>query len=533
MIPGRDGFAARERMTDSKRTDSVGGLLKHTSIYAIAPIFQRLLSLVLVGLYTKKLGTGEYGVIALVELFLTLLPILVGSNLVAGLSRFYFEQKDDRDRSSLISGTLILLISLAAAGASASYLGRNEIASWLVRSGDADSIGHVASYLAICCGIVPFALATNLGLETFQVEKRSKAVTTFALVKTVFEAALKLWFLYGLDMGVKGYLLGVLVGEIVAGTLMLAWVFRCHGARIVPRTLGPLVRYTIPLLPVGAFQLGLHRLDVALLSSLGPDEVSHVTKDGLEITVAQDWVGIYNLGYMIPMLFHAAAMASFMRIWLPNVFALRTDPEKAAHVRRVGTLVVLGIALAYGQVALFGREGVHLIAGQDSFHVAARVVPWIAFAYVFYALYALAQAALMKMFATGTLALINGLALGLNVALNLVLIPRYGYLGAAAATALSFAALALAATFAAGRRDLPPVSLRVAAKAVCLAALAAAMGVLLDRHTEAWSILALACKGTVTLAIVGLSFFALPREDRGAVIATVRHFLDRRRTQSA
>ena len=91
--------------SDPPRTDSIGRLLRHTSIYAITPVFQRLLGLVLVGVYTSVLPTGEYGLLALTDLFLALFPLLIGTSLLGGLSRHYFVHEDPDDRSSVISGS--------------------------------------------------------------------------------------------------------------------------------------------------------------------------------------------------------------------------------------------------------------------------------------------------------------------------------------------------------------------------------------------------------------------------------------------
>ncbi|MEC8513456.1 MAG: polysaccharide biosynthesis C-terminal domain-containing protein [Planctomycetota bacterium] len=515
-------------MTQGKGTDSVEGLLRHTSIYAIAPLFQRVLGLVLIGLYTSALTPGEFGLVALAELFLLFLPFLVGTNLVAGLTRFYFEHEDQRDRSSVVSGTALVLLGLALAGALVSFVFRGPIASLLVQTQDAGSTTPFVEYIGICAWIVPFSLGTALGIQALQVEKRSKAVTSIQVAKTVFEAAAKLWLLFGLGLGAKGLLLGMLLGEAVFGTGLAVALFRRHGTRLIGRTFMPLVRYTLPLVPVGLFQLGLHRLDTVLISRLGPTEVAY-EHAGVDVTVAEHWVGVYNLSYLIPMTFHMAAMASFMRIWVPNVFALRNDAEQADHVRRIGTLVVLGIALAYGQVALYGREGVHLIAGRPSYLEGAKIVPWVAFAYVFYALYALSQAALMKLFATRTLALLNGSALALNVALNLALIPRYGYLGAAMATAFSFSALAAAAAIAAARMDLPPFKARTAATAVAFALLAAVAGRSIDGVTDAWSPLALAAKLAVTAVMIGLNLAVLPSAYRAGIRESLQGLLRRLR----
>lgn len=506
------------------KTDSIGGLLRHTSIYAIVPLVQRVMALLLVNAYTQRLSNGEWGVISMTDLFLTLLPIMVGMNLIAGLSRQYFVYDNQEDRASVISGAMVTMLSLAAVGCALSIIFSEQIAG-MIFSGVKD-IGNTpyVDYISICALIVPLSLASTLGLETLQIRKQSQSVVKITLAKTLFEAALKLFFLFILDWGVLGFLLAILIGEAVIGAAMLVYLVRTYGTRLVKRTFMPFLHYTLPLIPVGAFQLGLHQADKFLIERLGPQDAV-ILKDGEMATVALQWVGIYNLGYQIAFLFHTAAMTSFMRIWVPNVFAMRDDHSRAPHVNRIGTLVALGIAALYAQVALFGREGVHILAGQASYLPAQKVVPWVAAGYVAYALYALAQATLMSVFATKTLALINFVALCVNLGLNYFLIPRYGYEGAAAATTISFAFLAGVAAIESSRRGLAPFRLYAVVAGSAFVGAAAFAGRWIDAHSSAWSLGALASKAVITAVLLVLLYSTLPKGDRSLVSGSIQQFL--------
>ncbi len=506
------------------KTDSIGGLLRHTSIYAIVPLVQRVMALLLVNAYTHRLSNGAWGVISMTDLFLTLLPILVGTNLIAGLSRHYFVHENEEDRASVISGTMVTLISLAVIGSILSLIFSEQIAG-LIFSGIND-IGNTpyVDYISICALIVPLSLTSTLGLETLQVQKRSQTVVKITLLKTFLEAALKLFFLFVLNWGVLGFLLAILCGEVVVGAAMLIYLVRNYGTRLVKRTFMPLLYYTLPLIPVGAFQLGLHQADKFLIERLGPQDAV-ILKNGEMATVALQWVGIYNLGYQIAFLFHTAAMASFMRIWIPNVFSMRDDHSRAPHVKRIGTLVALGIAALYAQVALFGREGVRVLAGQESYYPADGVVPWVAAGYVAYALYALGQATLMSVFATKTLALVNFVALCFNLGLNFIFIPRYGYVGAAAATTISFAFLAGATAWLSSKRGLAPFRPYAVVAGGAFVATAALAGHWLDGMFSAWSPGALASKFAVTGILLAVLYAVLPGDERRLVSGSLQQIL--------
>ncbi len=502
--------------------DSILGLLKHTSVYAITPIFQRLLGLVLVGIYTAVLPAGEYGLLGLISLFLALFPLLIGTSILAGVSRHYFLYEDPADRSSVISGAAIALIISSTAGAALILTFREPIAGFLFAIQGKAPNPALVEYVSICALLLPFALITKTGTEALQAQKRSKAVVIISLAKMLLETALKLYFLFVPKMGVLGFLYAMLIGEMLAGTAFAVYIARVHGRVLVLKTFKPLLRYTLPLIPMGLFQLCLHQADTLLIQRLGPDEVIGMGADGVPLTVASQWLGVYFLGYQIPFLFHTAVMGSFMRIWAPNVFALDDGQASRENMRRIGTLVALSIGGLYAQVALFGREAIQLIGRQEAYQAANEVVPWVALGYVAYALYGLSQVVLMKVFAVRSLAALNAVALGVNLLLNFLWIPEYGSVGAAAATTVSFSVLALSAAWLSKRKGVQPFTSTSVLFGLLLVAGAAAAGATIDQATVPWAAGGLAAKAGVSAALALLLFASLPNDDRKRLLETLR-----------
>lgn len=504
-----------------ERPDSIQSLLRHASIYSITPIFQRLLGLVLVGVYTAVLPAGEYGLLGVIALFLSIFPLLIGTSILAGVSRHYFLYDDPKDRSSVISGAAIALVVSSSAGAALILTFREPIAGFLFAAQGSTPSPALVDYISICALLVPFSLLTRTGTEALQAQKRSKAVVVISLAKTLLETALKLYFLFVPKMGVLGFLYAMLIGEMLAGTAFAIYIARVHGKRLLPRTFKPLFIYSLPLIPMGIFQLCLHQADTLLIQRLGPTDVIGMGADGVPLTVASQWLGVYFLGYQIPFLFHTAVMGSFMRIWAPSVFALNDEPASRENMRRIGTLVALCIGGLYAQVALFGREAIQLVGRQEAYQAANEVVPWVALGYVAYALYGLSQVILMKVFAVGLLAALNAVALGVNLLLNVLWIPEYGSVGAAAATTVSFSVLALSAAWVSGRRGFPPFSSASVLVGFLLVAGAAIAGAAIDQATAPWAAGGLAAKAAISVAMIMLLLVSLPTGDRKRLLESL------------
>jgi O-antigen/teichoic acid export membrane protein len=113
-------------------------------------------------------------------------------------------------------------------------------------------------------------------------------------------------------------------------------------------------------------------------------------------------------------------------------------PRIYASVLRIYIFILASIALC---ISLFARQIIGLIAPAD-FASAAAVVPVVLASYICYGMYLLFSVGIMLADRTSFNMLIACGAAALNLVLNLVAIPRFGMMGAAATTLVSYAALA-------------------------------------------------------------------------------------------
>jgi O-antigen/teichoic acid export membrane protein len=432
----------------SDAPESVRGLLRHSWIYSLAPLFQRLLAIVLIRLYTQRLSLGEFGVLEIVDLLILIVPQLVGINLLSGLTRFYFEHQDPRRRAQVVSSATIALAVASFAVAGLALAARAPLVELLfsLPAGESPPEGLLDA-LGLAILIVPFSICTASGLRYLQILKLSRASTTVQLVKTLVEAALKLWMLFGLEWGVSGFLLSVLIGEVLTSLGFALWMARTLRTGFEWSVFRPLFAFSLPLLPLGLAQLGLHQFGRQVLEHFGPQQLVDGPGAKLGVTLAREWVGVFGLGYKIAFLIHTAVLSSFMQIWQPHVFSLAGE-QRARELVRLGNWAFAALCAIYIPAALFSRQAVDLLAGSPEFREAWRVTPIIVVAYLCYGSYALSQVALLAEKRNWSLLALNVAALALGVALSVTLVPRWsehGYTAAALATLGCFAPLALGA----------------------------------------------------------------------------------------
>jgi O-antigen/teichoic acid export membrane protein len=226
-------------------------------------------------------------------------------------------------------------------------------------------------------------------------------------------------------------------------------------------------------------------------------------------------VGVYHAGYTL-----ANRTLDVIFIWLgmaggpAMVLALERGGTKALDeaAREQASLMLLLALPAAAGLALVARPLSELMIGPALAEQAGQVTPWIAVAALFGGLttYYLHQAFTLGRRTTLLFAAMIAPA-GANLALNLILIPRFGIAGAMWATAASYV-LGAVASYALGRRAMPlPIPWDTLGR-VGLATLL--MSVVVARLPSPGGILELAVKATVGALVYAAAVIAL---DAGGV----------------
>ncbi|MCE9595742.1 MAG: polysaccharide biosynthesis C-terminal domain-containing protein [Planctomycetes bacterium] len=423
------------------KSSALGGLVKHSLIYSLVPLLQRALNIVLVPLFTKKLNPAQWGASELLDLVVVAATQAAGMNLLAGMTRFYFDYQREEDRRRVISSAVVALGVFSWIVAGIGIVFRVEISDWLFESGDVLLAGdNLPRCIAVVLATIPLAMSSEAGFRYLQTEKRSQLYTTLRTTKSLVELFLKIAMVAYFDWGVVGMVASVFVGELITSVLLTGGILARIGPRVSWEKLRPMLVYAAPLIPVGLMQMGLHQVDRVMLRALGPAEI------------AMTWVGVFGLGYKVGFMVQQMGMGSFMQAWQPSLFAVVDRDERARLQSRVDAYAMLFVGATSLVPILYAREVTQWLSGQVAYLDAYRVLPWVAAAYVFYGLYALAQVTLLAEKRTWPLFWLNAGALALNVGLDWIWIPRWGYVGPAAAKLVTFAVLAFVCVGVANKR---------------------------------------------------------------------------------
>ena len=137
-------------------------------------------------------------------------------------------------------------------------------------------------------------------------------------------------------------------------------------------------------------------------------------------------------------------MSAFENAWAPFYFAVMNERDAKQTFSRMTTYGMAALVFLTTGLAAVSNDLVRLMTTPD-FHGAAPVIPWIAAGVMFQGAYLLTSIGLNITKQTRFYPLATGLSAATSVGANLVLVPRFGIIGAAWANTLAYAVLAASA----------------------------------------------------------------------------------------
>jgi O-antigen/teichoic acid export membrane protein len=395
-------------------------------------VFTNVVNLLLVPLYTSFLTEVDYGNIALLILFSTFAKIVFRLGLDAGFFRIHYELKTEAERRAL-AGT----VSLFAAGVGALLLAAVAAAAPPITGWLFGSTPVPTSWVVLVAADVAVGTLAFVPLALLRIQDRPGLFSTFSAMRHTVNIVLKV-VLVTAGAGVGGILWSDLAATAVFSFVLLPTLVRHAAPAFSAPLLGEALRFGVPKIPHGLLLQVQNLADRKILDHF----------------VTRGEVGLYQMGYNFGQGVKFATSA-FEPAWGPFVYAQLGRPDAPTTLARVAGHVFAFFAWAALAVAVLGGDLLTLLTPRNpAFRAAAPVIPVVAIAYLLHGVFLLTSIGIGIEKRARYYPVVTGAAAAANVAANFALIPRLGMMGAAWATVLSYAVMALAG-FAISRRLFP------------------------------------------------------------------------------
>ncbi len=400
-------------------------LARHSAVYGLGGIVSRILAVLLLPLYTAYLEPSDLGSVGVLVALSAIVVTVLRGGVSTAFFRFYFDSPEPARR--LVVVQTAFWFTTATAGLAAGLALADPLADALGLGGD-DALVR-AAFVGIWAQM-NYEQLTSL----FRVEERSSAFVAASLVNIAITVGATLLLVVVWEQGALGVIVGNFIGTLSVYLALLAVRREQLGLDFDRSLLRQMQRFGLPLVPSALALIAINFSDRFFLAHLA----------------SLDEVGVYELGVRV-----ASAMVllltAFRMAWPAFAYSIEDDAEARRTYSFVLTYLVFlacWVALALG---LLSPWLVRLLDSEGSFEAGSRVVAPLAFALVAYAAYVVMAIGVGRARRTGFNWVITGAAALLNVALNIILIPPYGMMGAAAATVAAYVGLLAGMTWHAQR----------------------------------------------------------------------------------
>jgi O-antigen/teichoic acid export membrane protein len=470
----------------------IGRLAKQSLVYGVGGIISRFVAIFLLRVYTHYVGPSSYGVLALLLAAEAAMVILLRAGIQNAYFRFYYLTDDPIKRRTVVRTSFWYTMVAATVGMVLGLTFAPQIASAL-------GIGHSQIYLVRAASIFLWC-DMNYQQQTalFRVEQRavSYAIASVSNVFITISATVSLVVVF--HQGALGLIVGNFTGTLCVYAALLVYRARMLGFEFDRKLYRAMEHFGLPLLP-SALALWATKLSDRFFINhfLGPHAV-----------------GVYSFGVQIASML-VLAITAFQLAWPAFAYSIKDDDEARgtyAYVLTYFTYLMTWMAVGVSLLAPFLGN---ILAGRPSYRHGAYYVPVLAFGTVAFAAYSVVVISIGRIRKTGANWIITGAGALIDVALNLILIPRVGAIGAAIALLGAYSFMFVAMSWHAQRLFPVPYQWRRLATLVGAGAALVVAGKLISISTP----LALAFAAAYPVLLFLLAFYSASERKQMARLA--------------
>ncbi len=430
-----DGLRVADVPTTKEQTKKKGAgsyltlaleMVKNSGLYAIGAMMSPLVSLILTPYLTHQLSTKDYGALATLYTIVDLISTITQLGLSPAFFRAYNKDYETpQDRAGVLANTIFLLALFTIPAAVAMIYAAPVLSELFLK--DRAYSGPVA----FTCLVI---LAENLALPAsswFRAEKRPIPYTVLSVIGTLGVLVMSIVLVGFLHLGVNGALIAKATSYIVVilytYPLVLLRLVNMKGLKLRFDIMKSMLAFGIPTVFGDIASWILQVSDSWLLTLIG---------GGLAES------GTYRAAYVLGGVLSPVLLAPWGLAWGPIMYSV-SKRDDAPHIYKL-------VFRYWSTVLLFGAFALSLVSivvldvfYPPSYRIGESIIPIITLSTMLQGVWYMFMIGVNLRRKTILEFVYMTLSATSNLLFNLFLIPRYGELGAAVSTLLSYIILVI------------------------------------------------------------------------------------------
>lgn len=403
-------------------------LLKDSVIYGAGRALQKFLTALLLPLFTAFMSTSDYGIVGMVVTITTALDVFVTLGFDVAFTRFYFDDKEPTHRRSVI--THVFYVDFVYPGILLGVIiALMPQISTLVMGASGYTI-----YFDIGVATLFFTNLSDLPFTLMRLEHRPWTFTAFTIGRVLIQVPMAVVFLAVFHFGPAGYLGANLVTAIILNIAALPFYVPRLRFLWDWRLMKSMLAFAIPAMFTAVSFYFLKLSDrFFLLHYQGQSEV-----------------GLYTVANSLSQPLYIVGMA-FRMAWPQWHYAKLNDPvQHKRMIARSSTYFMALNALLLVLVGMYLPVVIHVLLNHKFWSIGPTTFV-LTLSVALYNLYFIFWVGANVAKKNRLIPVITLVASGVNVGLNVVLVPVYGMYAAAWTTTIGFGILAVLVYFISNR----------------------------------------------------------------------------------
>lgn len=397
-------------MTEAKK------MIRNNMVYMLSSLVAQSISVLLVPVYTKNMSLDDFGLYNLMITVQILLSIFATLGIASGLTRFFHEFQDQlRIKNTalcfaMLTGALVTLPTII-------------FSDWIF--GILFGAGSDGGQMLVIIMISTLCLSiTSIYSAYYNMCERAAINGIANISKSLLLLAVSIVLIIYMDMGLMGALWAQLFAYGSVALVLLISDYRTLKFQIAAEMLKPMLKYSTGLIP-GEIASWIYTL---------------IDRYFIKAMLGLASVGVYSMGFRLGALFEPLFLQPFRLVFAAFKYREYNKEGAREKIHRIFQVYTSTAWFAALGVSVFARPGILILSTPDYLE-AATVVPLVVAAFVLHGFDEFFQLGIHIANKSHIDSAILAITAGINIVLNMLLIPKGGIHGAAAATVLSAIAM--------------------------------------------------------------------------------------------
>lgn len=412
-------------------------LFSDSLIYGVSNVLARFINYLLVPFYTDVFSTALYGIVGLIYAAITFLNVIF----TFGMESAYLRYAENRNEAPNIFKTIQLsLLGFSTVLCLLLWI----LMPWLLPLFNLGA--ETSGIFLMMLGILWFDTLGIVPLAELRLVRKTIPFAALKLLHVFINIGLNFYLILGLNFGIEAVFIANLAASMVV--TMIAWAITADLFKGTwsSEWMKQVFQFGWPFVPAGIGFAVNEVLDRFFLNSMDPATAENLYGLG---TTPEDIVGIYNACYKLAV-FMLLLVQMYRMAWQP-FFMRHANDEEAPKMfgqafiwyNAFSAIVFLIVALFKEQIVAIEVPVLNATLIGSGYWLGLEIVPYLLLAYWFHGWYINFSSGVFIKERTKVLYKITLMGAIITIIANLALIPYFGMIGSAAATLMSYGAMAL------------------------------------------------------------------------------------------